>query len=140
MTPRRAERLTKFPAVAGEGRKARLVAGRCIRCGKLIFPAPEFCPACAHGDIEAAELPRVGRLYTWSVVHAARPGWNAPFVLGYVDLAPDVRVLAHIVDADPKELAIDMRVQVRGRSTSADAGGPDGPLFEFAPVREIDVS
>jgi uncharacterized OB-fold protein len=116
------------------------VAGRCTRCGKLIFPAPEFCPDCAHGDIEAAELPQVGRLYTWSVVHAARPGWNAPFVLGYVDLGPDVRVLAHIVDADPNELAIDMRVKVRGRSTAAGSGGHEGPAFEFVPAREFDVS
>jgi uncharacterized OB-fold protein len=116
------------------------VAGRCTRCGKLIFPAPEFCPDCAHGDIEAAELPQVGRLYTWSVVHAARPGWNAPFELGYVDLGPDVRVLAHIVDADPNELAIDMRVKVRGRSTAAGSGGHEGPAFEFVPAREFDVS
>ena len=136
MAPRLAERLTRFAPVAGDGDEARLVAGRCAGCGKLVFPPPEFCPACAGSEIEAADLPRVGRLYTWSVVHAARAGWSAPFVLGYVDLAPDVRVLAHIVDADPKELAIDMRVRVRGRSPLATLAGQEVLAFEFVPAKE----
>jgi uncharacterized OB-fold protein len=136
MATRPAEQLTKFAPVAGAGAEARLVAGRCSKCGKRVFPPPEFCPDCAGGLIEPAELPREGRLYTWSVVHAARAGWEVPFVLGYVDLAPDVRVLAHIVGAGPDELAIDMPVKVRGRSPLASATGQEVLAFEFVPITE----
>ncbi|HXF55577.1 MAG TPA: Zn-ribbon domain-containing OB-fold protein [Hyphomicrobiaceae bacterium] len=136
MAPRRPERLSRYAPVTEEGNEVRLVGGRCARCGKLVFPAPEFCPECAHGDIEAAELPQVGRLYTWSVVHAARPGWTAPYVIGYVDLAPDIRVLGHIVDVDPGELAIDMPVRLHGRNAVAKTGAEGVPAFAFVPARE----
>jgi uncharacterized OB-fold protein len=136
MAPRPAERLTRFAPVSGIGAEARLVAGRCSSCGKLVFPPPEFCPECAGSEIEPAELPQEGRLYTWSVVHAARSGWKVPFVLGYVDLAPDVRVLAHIVGAEPDELAIDMPVRVRGRTPLAAVTVQDVLAFEFAPMTE----
>ena len=137
MASRTAERLTRFAAVVGTGNEARLVAGRCMECGRRVFPAPEFCLDCAGCKIEPVELPPEGRLYTWSVVHAARPGWEAPFVLGYVDLAPDIRVLAHIVGAKPENLAIDMRMRVRGRSPLADVGGQGVPAFEFVPASEL---
>ncbi len=136
MPPRRTERLTKFAPVSVSGDEVRLVAGRCTACGKLIFPSPEFCPACAGSEIEAAELPQVGRLYTWSVVHTARPGWTAPFVLGYVDLGPDIRVLAHIAGVDPGKLAIDMQVKLRGRAPPADPAVQGAPAFEFVPLQE----
>lgn len=136
MGTRPTERLTRFAPVVGAGDEARLVAGRCASCGKLVFPPPEFCPDCAGDKMQPAELPRDGRLYTWSVVHAARAGWDAPFVLGYVDLAPDVRVLAHIVGAEPGELAIGMRVRVRGRSPLANLAGQQVLAFEFVPATE----
>lgn len=136
MAPRRTERLTKFAPVSGSGDEVRLIAGRCTACGKLVFPSPEFCPACAGSEIVAAELPQIGRLYTWSVVHTARPGWVAPFVLGYVDLGPDIRVLAHIVDADPDKLAIDMQVKLRGRASPVDPAVQGAPAYEFVPLQE----
>jgi uncharacterized OB-fold protein len=84
--------------------------------------------------MRAAELPQVGTLYSWSVMHAAHPGWEVPFVLGYVDLTPDVRVLAHIAGAKPDELVIDMPVKVRRRSPLTNPAGQEVVAFEFVPL------
>src|SRR5262249_3647837 len=76
-----------------------LKGGHCASCGQLSFPFAAICCFCQEERMEPVRLARAGKLYAFSVVHAAAKGWRVPYVLGYVDLADGIRVLAHI-DAD----------------------------------------
>jgi uncharacterized protein len=71
-------------AYASDG-SPRLLAGVCRHCGQSVFPAPKVCPACWEEEIDMAELPPTGNVYSYSVVHSGRAGWQTPYVLAFVD-------------------------------------------------------
>lgn len=103
----------------------RLIAGRCAACAKLTFPRPKVCSACWSEAIEPAHLSTEGELYTFAVVHASRPGWRTPYMLGYVDLPEGVRVCAPIDAAANQPAAIGARVRlVAGVLRTNPDGGP----------------
>ena len=107
----------------------RLVGGRCGDCGTTFFPSAHVCPECMSEDVAPTDLARDGTLYSWSVVHVAPPGWNVPYIAGYVDLADNVRVFSHITGVDPSALEMDMPVSL----TSAVLGDDNGvPVESYA--------
>lgn len=115
--------------------RPHLRAGECRDCGARVFPPPTGpCPECLSENVAALVLAAEGRLYSWSRVHVAPGGWRVPYVAGYVDLPEGVRVFAHVVDAEPDRLEIDMAVTL----TVAELGtAPDGsPIssYAFAPA------
>lgn len=113
--------------------RPRLVGGRCGSCGAHSFPRAAICTGCLSEAIETVDLARDGRLYSYSVVHQAPRGWRVPYALGYVDLADDVRVLAHL-DADPSRLRIDMPVRLGVGEVGADASGRTLVTYTFTPI------
>lgn len=111
----------------------RLIGGRCAKCGALSFPRAAVCAECLSEEVAPAELAHEGTLYSFSIVHQAPKGWTVPYALGYVDLADEIRVLAHI-DATPERIAIDMPLRLAVGQVGGDANGE--PLFSytFTPV------
>lgn len=55
------------------------------------------------------ELPRNGKLYSFTVMHVGGARWKKPTILGYVDLPNGVRVFTHL---QGDKLEIDMPVQL----------------------------
>lgn len=78
-----------------------LNAGRCTSCSTIVFPKPNVCPSCWSESLDDHDLPRTGALYSYTVVHVARKGWQTPYVIAYVDLPNGVRVSTPL-DCDPK--------------------------------------
>src|SRR5207302_7584728 len=77
--------------------RVNLVGMRCAHCDIKAFPAREVCSGCGRDDgLAEVELAPEGSLYTFSEVHVAPKGFATPYVIGYVDLADGVRVLAQI--------------------------------------------
>jgi uncharacterized OB-fold protein len=109
-----------------------LKGGKCQACGKLSFPFAEICCFCQEEKMVPTRLARGGKLYAFSVVHQAAKGWRTPYVLGYVDLADGIRVLAHI-DADPKDLSADMPVRLEMGVIRSDSDGTPVYSYVFEP-------
>ncbi len=99
-----------------------LKGGKCASCGKLSFPYSAICWHCQSERMETARLARKGKLYSYSVVHAAAKGWRVPYVLGYVDLEDGIRVLSHI-DAEQGQLRCDLPVRLALGVIRHDADG-----------------
>ena len=110
-----------------------LIGGRCKTCQAESFPRASLCTECLCEEVEAVELPHEGTLYSYSVVHQAPKGWKVPYVLGYVDLADNVRVLAHI-DAPAKAIAIDMPLKLGIGVVGSDPAGAELLSYTFIPV------
>ena len=80
-----------------EGGKIFLIGSRCPKCGKHAFPRRTFCDACGtSGGLEPVRLSNTGTLYTFSEVHVAPKMFPTPYVIGYVDLPENVRVLGQV--------------------------------------------
>ena len=112
----------------------RLVGGRCADCGTMFFPSAHVCPECMSETVAPTDLSREGTLYSWSVVHVAPRGWNVPYIAGYVDLADNVRVFAHITGVDAAALEMDVPVSLT-TSVFGDDNGVPVESYAFTPGR-----
>lgn len=108
----------------------------CLDCAAKLFPPADVCPECMSEKVARLALSSRGTLYSWSLVHAAPKGWTVPYIAAYVDLPEGVRVFAHIVDADPAALAIDMAVTLCVRQLGTDENGAAFTSYAFAPAAE----
>ncbi|MBA2283068.1 MAG: OB-fold domain-containing protein [Acidimicrobiia bacterium] len=85
-----------------------LIGGWSATSGKHHFPRAEVCPYTGADDVERVLLPTTGRLWLWTAVTAAPPGYSGPvpYGLGVVALdGIDLLVAGRLTEADPAALA-----------------------------------
>jgi len=97
-----------------------LVGGACAACGLKMFPHAAVCPGCMEERVSIEEMPDEGVLYAFTTVHVARPPWNKPMVVGYVDLSNGVRVFAHLRGAPTIGGAVRLSTDSVGMSVAAE--------------------
>ena len=104
---------------------------RCRPCGAAYFPPQPFCPHCSSDDVDVVRSSGQGSLHSYVISHLAAPGFEAPYVIGVVQLAEGPRLLTNIVDVDPDpdRLPLDLAVEAVFRAV----GEVTLPLFR--PVR-----
>ena len=107
-----------------------LVGGWSAASGLRHFPAADVCPFTGADDVVPIDLPRAGRLWLWTTVMSAPPGYEGPvpYDLGVVELdgEPLLRVVTRLRPGDHVEGA-PMRLVVD------ELPGPDGePLTIWA--------
>jgi uncharacterized OB-fold protein len=95
------------------GGEVRLLGARCNDCSMKVFPITDVCPGCLSSSSSALTLGGSGRLYSYTTVHVAPPGWETPYVVGYVDLPEGVRLFGKVKADGPHALSVDMPVGVR---------------------------
>jgi uncharacterized OB-fold protein len=99
----------------GGGRGALMIA-RCADCGYYVHPPIGFCPACEGRSVAPEAVSGRGEVYSFTVNHKAwLPDLTVPYVLALVQLEEQagLRLPTNIVDCDPGEVAIGMKVMVR---------------------------
>ena len=100
---------------------------RCGECGSTYFPPQPFCPHCSSDNVDVVRSSGRGFLYSYVISHLAAPGFEAPYVIGVVELEEGPRLLTNIVDvpAEPDQLPLDLPVEVVYR----EIGSITLPLF-----------
>lgn len=90
----------------------RLVLWRCQACGGLHFPRRDLCALCGADRLERITGGAAGHLHTFTVIHAATPGYvgRVPYAVGVVELDDGLRVEANLHAADLAALAVGQRV------------------------------
>lgn len=70
-----------------------LAGSRCAACTTVQFPPARQCAHCAGEELAVIELPRAGRIWTWTVQRFAPKApyvppltGFVPYAVGYVDL------------------------------------------------------
>lgn len=119
----------------GLGKDGRpvLLGGRCKACKAVSFPKVDICPACLSEDTVTEEMPRAGRLYSFTTLYVGPAKMNKPLMLGYVDLPNGVRVFSHLSNGSRK-LAIDQQVQLCVAAVGREADGRPIETFIFEPA------
>jgi uncharacterized OB-fold protein len=104
---------------------------RCLTCQAWRWPPQPVCPTCLSEEYHWAHTAGLGRLYSFTVVH--RPVdpamFEAPYVIGIVQLDEGPRLLTNIVDCPFDDLSIDLRVGLRVVARDDEIN-----LYPFAPV------
>jgi len=100
----------------------RLLGSRCEDCGVSTFPRQSGCPKCSSERMQDVELDRVGTVWTWTT-QAFRPKTPpylgpesdddyVPYLVGYVEIAGQVKVETRLVDIAPADMRIGMEVEL----------------------------
>lgn len=103
---------------------------KCNGCGALHHPPRPMCQKCRSMDMGWVEASGRGSLYSYTVIrHPQFPGYDFPVVAALIDLEEGVRMVSNIVDCDPADIRIGMRLQGR---VHTDEDGFKLPLFRPA--------
>lgn len=117
------------PASARPG----LAYTHCPGCGRVAVPAEAVCVACGAATT-AARSGATGVITTWTTVRHAPAGFEAPYVLGWVELDDPALPVMGVVDGGPARLD-DLRAGLPVRVSAVDH--PSDPA-RSAVVVEVD--
>lgn len=113
--------------------QGELLVRECLDCGLVYHYPRSRCPDCFSESTEWLEVSGRGKVYSHSAVRTMS-GWpeeDLPLVLAYVELDAGPKMLTNI-DADPAEVAIGSRVEVR----FVDAADSDIAIPVFVPTAD----
>jgi uncharacterized OB-fold protein len=112
----------------------RLRGQRCAACGATFLRRRNGCASCGLREFDLADLPRAGRLRTFTVVHRGTRG--DPFVSAVVELDDGTVVKANLVDSplDPDQIALGGRVELVTFTVGSDSHGTEAVAFGYRPV------
>ena len=116
------------------------LGSKCGVCNKVFFPPRVVCDNCGRKSItqmKPLQLKGHGTVHTFSVVHEPPRGFETqiPYIVGLIEMDEGVKLTAQIVDVEPKDVHIGMRVKDVFRKVRED--GPAGVIhysYKFAPV------
>ena len=104
----------------------RLIGSRCSSCGAEFFPPVYRCKKCGSEKVSDKEMPKSGRIVTYTQLHEPMPGFEAqvPFYLALVELENGARVLTQIVDSpdDAVRSAAKVHATLRRAKVDGDSG------------------
>jgi uncharacterized OB-fold protein len=98
------------------GRLGELLIDRCKACRRWLHPPVPVCRFCLSTDVEPAAASGTGRVLTYTINRQQwLPTLPPPYVIAVIALDddPELRVTSRLVDVQPQEVAIGMRVRVR---------------------------
>lgn len=121
-----------------------LLGSRCKQCNIAEFPCKASCPACGSEDVVVEELPRRGKLWTWTIQgFLPKSPYNSgetmdtftPYGVGYIELPGAVCVESRLVENTAKELTIGMEMELVMETFRYDEVGNEIVTFAFRAAR-----
>ncbi len=95
----------KFTEALKEGKFLGL---KCHQCGSYTAPPQKVCSQCHSEDMETVELSRQGKVRTFTVIHVAAEGYQAPYIVALIELAEGPWVTANIININPEKATMDI--------------------------------
>ncbi len=96
----------------------RLMFQRCRLCGTRVFYPRDICPGpqCfGVGTLEWEESTGKGRVYSYTISYQPNhPAFadDVPYVIAIIELDEGWRMVSNLINIDPKEVQVGMKVQV----------------------------
>jgi uncharacterized protein len=123
-------------------RRYNLGGSRCTVCTTVYFPPRSVCPTCAQhrhslGRMEPYQLSGEGEVVTYTIVHDAAEGFEmqVPYILAIVRTPEGPQLTGQIVDLDPAEARIGLKVRSTFRKLREE--GEAGVIhygYKFTPI------
>ena len=117
-----------------------LIGSRCGVCGRIYFPPRSVCPTCHRrsiGKMEPFKLKGEGEVIPFSIVHDApsQLEMQKPYVIAIIKMDEGVNITAQVIDIDPTDVHIGLRVRATLRKISDEgAAGVINYGYKFMPL------
>jgi len=120
-----------------------LLGSRCKDCGIADFPVKHSCMACGSENVVVEELPRRGKLWTWTIQgFMPKTPYKSdetmetfkPYGVGYVELPGAICVETRLLENSPEHLKIGMEMEVVFDTFRHDEEGNEVVSFSFKAV------
>lgn len=89
-------------------KEGKLLLRYCKDDGKPHYYPRQICPYTFSTNLEWREAKGTGVIYTYSIMHAAKP----PYVIAYVTLDEGVSMMTNIVDTPFDQIKVGQKVKV----------------------------
>jgi len=116
--------------------KGKLMAGKCIKCGRILLPPRPLCDNCFSQEFEWIEVSGTGKLLTYTIIHVAPPEFQAmiPYTVAIVGLENGLKIPGMISGANPNDLKIGMTLAMEFQACNLSKPWPQWPRYCFKPA------
>ena len=96
-------------------REGKFLGLKCNQCGEYTVPPQKVCSECHSEDMDMVELNRKGEVRSFTVIYTAAEGFEAPYIVGLVELEEGPWVTVSIIDFDPEQATMETLMGRKGR-------------------------
>jgi len=116
--------------------QGKLVGGKCRKCGKVHLPPRPLCDNCFSKDFEWVQLPKTGKLLTYTVIHVAPPQFQGmtPYAVGIVQLENGLKIPGMIRNVKLEQVKVGMPLTIEFEKPAATQQWPQWPKYHFKPA------
>jgi uncharacterized protein len=113
----------------------KLMAGKCLKCGKIHLPPRPLCDNCFSQDFEWVSVSGKGKLVTYTVIHVAPKQFQdlTPYAVGIVELENGLKIPGMIQGTTEEHLKIGMKLTLDFGTCSSPQQWPSWPRYCFKP-------
>jgi uncharacterized OB-fold protein len=116
--------------------QGKLLGGKCKKCGKVHLPPRPLCDNCFSKEFEWVELPKRGKLLTYTIIHVAPMQFQemTPYAVGIVQFEKGVRIPGIIRGTALELIKIGMDLIVDFEECKPTQTWPQWPRYYFKPI------
>ena len=115
--------------------KQKLMAGKCLKCGKTFLPPRPMCDNCFSQEFEWVNISEKGKLLTYTIVHVAPQQFQSqtPYAVGIVQLENNLKIPGMIPGVTREQIKIGMELIIDFGSCNTAQPWPQWPRYCFKP-------
>lgn len=115
----------------------KLMAGKCVKCGKIHLPPRPLCDNCFSTEFKWVEVSGNGKLLTYTVIHIAAEQFKdlTPYAVGIVQLENGLKIPGMIQGLTQEQLKIGMELTLDFGSCNINQQWPQWQRYCFKPYR-----
>ena len=113
--------------------QGKLMAGKCLKCGKIHLPPRPLCDNCYSKLFEWIQIKGKGNLVTYTVINVAPAQFQAlaPYAVGIVEFENGLRIPGMIQGVMQQELRIGMELTLDFGTCSTSQQWPQWQRYCF---------
>jgi uncharacterized OB-fold protein len=115
--------------------QGKLLAGKCLKCGKIHLPPRPLCDNCYSKEFEWVTVSGKGKLITYTVINIAPQQFQdlTPYSVGIIQLENGLKIPGMVQGIPQEQLKIGMPLLLDFGSCSTPQKWPQWPRYCFKP-------
>jgi uncharacterized protein len=111
----------------------KLMAGKCLKCGKTHLPPRPMCDNCFGREFEWVQVSGKGKLVTYTVISVAPAQFQniTPYAVGIVELDGGLKIPGLIQGVTQEQLKVGMQLTLDFGSCNTPQQWPQWPRYCF---------